>query len=60
MLVSEEMKSDQSQLRNGPRKNPPRLGKAEDKGHGLPLKATFRTIPWKRINIKKEQDKGRP
>ena len=39
---------------------PPQLGKAEDKGYGLPLRATLRTIPWKRISIKKEQDKGMP
>ena len=41
------------------RKNPPRLGKAEDKGNGLPLRATLRTIPRKMISMKKEQDKGR-
>ena len=39
---------------------PPQLGKAEDKGYGLPLRATLWTIPWKRISIKKEQDKGTP
>ena len=41
-------------------RTPPRLGKSENKGHGLPLRATFRTIPWNKISIKKEQDKGRP
>ena len=37
----------------------PRPGKAENKGNGLPLRVTLRTIPWKRISIEKEQDKGR-
>ena len=40
-------------------RTPPQPGKAEDKGNGLPLRMTLRTIPWKRISIKKEQDKGR-
>ena len=38
-------------------RTPPRPGKAEDKGNGLPLRMTLWTIPWKRISIKKEQDK---
>ena len=37
----------------------PQLGKAEDKGYGLPLRATLRIIPWKMISTKKEHDKGR-
>ena len=40
-------------------RTPSRPGKAEDKGNGLPLRVTLRTIPWKMISIKKEQDKGR-
>ena len=60
MLVREEMKSNQSHPEGGTRKNPPRLGKAKDKGYGLTLRATFRTIPWKMIGIKKEQDKEKP
>ena len=59
MLVSEEMKSDQSHPGGGQGRTPPRLGKAEDKGYGLPLRATLRTIPYNRISIKKDQDKGR-
>ena len=38
---------------------PPRPGKADDKGDGLSLRVTLWTIPWKKISIKKEQDKGR-
>ena len=41
------------------RRTPPRPGKAEDKGGGLSLRVTLRTIPWKKISIKKENDKGR-
>ena len=41
-------------------RTPSRLGKAEDKGYGLSLRATLRTIPWKMISIKKEQDKEMP
>ena len=40
------------------RRTPPRPGKAEDKGDGLSLRVTLRTIPWKMISIKKENDKG--
>ena len=39
---------------------PPWLGNAEGKRDGLPLRATLQTIPWNRISIEKEQDKGRP
>ena len=56
--MSEEMKSDQSHSGVVQGRIPPRLGKVEDKGYGLPLRATFWTIPWKMICIKKEQDKG--
>ena len=28
--------------------------------YGLPLRAILQTIPWNRISVKKEQDKGRP
>ena len=63
MLIREEMESDQSHPRGrGWRKLgriPTRLGKAEDRGHGLLSRATFQAIPWKRISIKKEQDKGK-
>ena len=40
-------------------RTPPRPDKVEDKGNGLPLRATLWTILWKRISIKKEQDNGR-
>jgi len=40
-------------------RTPPWPSKVEDKGNGLPLRVTLQTIPWKRISIKKEQDKGR-
>ena len=39
---------------------PPRLGNAEEKRDGLPLRAILWAIPWNMISIKKEQDKGRP
>ena len=38
----------------------PWLGNAEEKRDGLPLRAILQTIPWDKISIKKEQDKGRP
>ena len=40
-------------------KTPPRLGVAEDKGNGLPLRVTLRVIPWNRISTKTEKDNGR-
>ena len=58
--MSEEMKSDQSHSGVVQGRIPPRLGKVEDKGYGLPLRATFWTIPWKMIGIEKEHDTGRP
>ena len=39
---------------------PSRLGKGEKGGYDLPLRAKHQTFPWKRIRIKKEQDKGKP
>ena len=38
----------------------PRLGNAEEKRDGLPLRVILQTIPWNRISIEKEQDKKRP
>ena len=35
----------------------PRLSKAEVERCGLPSRATFQTVPWIRISIRKEQDK---
>ena len=60
MLISEGMKSNRNHPRSNLRKNPPRLGNAEEKRYGLPLRAIFRTIPWNRISVKNEQDKGMP
>ena len=41
-------------------RTPPQLSNAEEKRDGLPLRAILWTIPWNRISIKKEQDKGKP
>ena len=41
-------------------RTPPRLGNAEEKRYGLPLRTILRTIPWNRTSVKKEQDKGKP
>ena len=52
------MESDQSHPEGKTRKNPSSVGQGQGQKHSLPSKATFQTIPGKRISIKKEQDKG--
>ena len=42
-----------------PERIPPRLSKSEVKGCGLPLRVTFWIIPWVRISIRNEQDRGK-
>ena len=58
MPMREEMESDQSHPRGKRGRIPPWLGKAEDRGHSLPSRATFQNIPGKMINIKEGQEKG--
>ena len=38
----------------------PWQSKAEVRRCGLPSRATFRTIPWIRISIRKEHDRKKP
>ena len=59
MVVGKEVRSDHDRPRKVRGGMSPWWSKAEARRCGLPSRATFQTIPWIRISIRKEQDKGK-
>ena len=59
MVVGKGVKSNQDRLAKVQGGVSSWQSKAEVRGSVLPSKATFQTIPWIRINIKKGHDRGK-
>ena len=59
MVVGKGVKFDQYHLAKVQGGMSSRQSKVEVRGRVLPSRATFQTVPWIRINIKKGCDRGK-